>query len=374
MAIDVDADSPPRVLHLLHELTLSGAERMLASAAVELAAAGSAIVATSPQVGRFAGDLAAAGYRIVHRPFTRSLRHFIDVAKLIRAGDFDIVHVHLEQARVWYLLLARLLGLPAIATIHAEFRFTGGLRLRKAIGRRLAALVGVRFVACSQRVARNERARFGTTPCVIANWTDPARLVTGAGARALLRSSLGLSPETFLTLSIANDAPVKNLPALVDAVSKGPPEHVHVHLGQVSAELACLVDEVASDRLLLVGEVEAIGPYLAASDAFLCSSFAEGGPLVLIEAALAGLPCVTTDVGVVEEFGSRPAMVIVEPDASAIAAGIDRVRAMTPVERRDAGAELAAFASQRYVPAVGGSDYAALYRSLSKRHARQEAA
>jgi len=365
---NLDADPPPRVLHLLFELTLSGAERMLASAANELAAAGSTIVATSPNVGRFAGDLAAAGYRIVHCPFARSLRHFIDIAKILRAGSFDVVHIHLEQARIWYLLLARLLGLPAVATIHAEFRFDGALRRRKAVGRRLAALFGVRFVACSERVARNERARFGTTPAVIANWTDPARLVTTDGARDRLRSSLRLSPDTFVTVSIANEAPIKNLAALVRAVAMQGPGHIHLHLGQVSPELACLVAELASGRLLLLGEVEAIGPYLAASDAFLCTSFAEGGPLVLIEAALAGLPCVTTDVGVVEEFGSMPAMVIVEPDPSAISAGIDRVRAMTPAERRRQGAELATFAGRRYVPAVGGRHYAALYRALSHRH------
>lgn len=359
-------DGPtPRILHLLNALSLSGAELMLTSAARELGAQRSTVLATGEQVGDFAAQLLSAGYSVVHLPFARSPRYFLALARLIGRNRFDIVHVHPERARLWHILLARLMGTAVVTTVHAEFPFTGLLRLRKALGRRLAARLGARFIACSRRVARNEQTRFGIAPRVILNWANPHRGPSGAMPREQLREQLALPDSAFVTLSIANEAPVKNLDALVEAVALTEAGHVHLHAGSVSPALRARAEQFAPDKIRFLGPVDDIARCLETSDALVCCSFAEGGPLVLLEAALSALPCVITDVGIVEDFRDLAGVRIVAPDPRSIARGIAAMRDLAPAQRHVLGQQLAAFALARHTPAVGGAQYAALYRSLA---------
>lgn len=356
----------PRVLHLLNELCVSGAELMLVAGAGQLGAVGSTVLSTGKQCGSSAGALQQAGFRVNHLPFARSPWYFLQLLAFIRRGRFDVVHVHPERARLWHTLVARMCGVPVVTTLHSEFTFDGALRWRKRLGRQLARLAGARFVACSRRVARNEAERFGLDPQVILNWSDAARIKPADEAlRRHYRSELGLPATAFVTVSIANESPAKNLYALADAVAAGPPDHYHLHLGLVTDRFAALAQQRAGDRMVLCGQVAGIDHYLCAGDAFVCSSLFEGGPLALIEAALAGLPCVTTEVGIAEEFRDQPGVFFVAPEGASIEAGIARVRAMTAKARMAAGEALAAQARRNHLPAAGAAHYAALYRQLA---------
>jgi glycosyltransferase involved in cell wall biosynthesis len=62
---------------------------------------------------------------------------------------------------------------------------------------------------------------------------------------------------------------------------------------------------------------------MRAADGFVLSSVVEGLPMVLLEAAASGLPCVATDVGGVRETGV--AMIVPPRDPSALAAAMREV-------------------------------------------------
>jgi len=61
-------------------------------------------------------------------------------------------------------------------------------------------------------------------------------------------------------------------------------------------------EEKLSDKVFLVGKIEEASRYLKAFDIFLLSSIKEGFPFVLLEAGLAKLPVIASDVGGISEL------------------------------------------------------------------------
>lgn len=83
---------------------------------------------------------------------------------------------------------------------------------------------------------------------------------------------------------------------------------------------------------------------LRSVDLFVQPSRREGTPLALLEAQLAGLPCVATDVGGVRDATCREGVTLVPPgDPAALRAALD-AHATEPALRARAGAANAAFA------------------------------
>jgi glycosyltransferase involved in cell wall biosynthesis len=81
------------------------------------------------------------------------------------------------------------------------------------------------------------------------------------------------------------------------------------------------------DRVRFVGfrTQRQLRPLMVAADVLLVSSLHEAGPLVLLEAAVAGVPTVGTAVGHLVEWAPDAALVVPVDDAEALARGIERV-------------------------------------------------
>lgn len=113
-------------------------------------------------------------------------------------------------------------------------------------------------------------------------------------------------------------------------------------------------------------------PLLLESDLLLMASRHEAGPLVLLEAALAGVPTVGTAVGHLAEWMPHAALAVVPGDPVALAAAIARVLDDEPLRLR-----LASHAQRRAL-AEDADDTAArfeaLYRDLLARRGRLPAA
>ncbi|MFW6033587.1 MAG: glycosyltransferase family 4 protein [bacterium] len=94
--------------------------------------------------------------------------------------------------------------------------------------------------------------------------------------------------------------------------------------------LEALAQRVAPDRVVFAGTTDGPGSVLAAADAVALSSDSEGVPGVLIEAGLAELPVVATDVGWVRDVViDRTTGLVVPPDrpdlfAAALREALDR--------------------------------------------------
>ncbi|WP_343891445.1 glycosyltransferase [Sphingomonas oligophenolica] len=345
---------------------------MLASASDILIGDGQAsIISTGDDLGDYAPVLAAKGYEIIHIPYSFSPVFFVRIARAITASGCDVVHLHTERAAMWYSITTRLAGVANVRTIHNEFLFDGLLRLRRSVTRRIAAALGTVHIACSARVARNEKRRFGIDAIVIDNWIDTGRLyASDASSRVVLREKLNIPQDAFVAVSIGNEAPAKNIDALVEAIGLCPEELpiVFFQCGAVSDRLRQKAAALGKGRVHLLGTVSDIGQYLAASDVFVSASLFEGGQLVLMEAAAAGIYCITTRVGAAEEFEGLPNIRFIEPDAESVAEALEEVAAI-PVEERERGAsQLSEFARQRFVPEAGASRYVSVYQSTIDRN------
>lgn len=124
------------------------------------------------------------------------------------------------------------------------------------------------------------------------------------------------------------------------------------------------------DRIRFLGfrTQRELRPLLLESDLLLMASRHEAGPLVLLEAALAGIPTVGTAVGHLAEWTPNAALAVAPGDPVALAAAIARVLDDEPLRLR-----LAAHAQRRAL-AEDADDTAArfdaLYRELLARRGR----
>ncbi|MFC7698621.1 glycosyltransferase [Bradyrhizobium sp. GCM10028915] len=355
-----------KVVHVLNEIRHSGAETMLASAATFLMGKAPAIVvSTGAEIGSYAERLKRAGYKVIHIPYARSPLFWLRIFRMLREESADVLHVHTERASPYYSVVAALVGIGCVRTIHNEFQFAGILRLRRLIWRQLARLSGTVHVAVSSRVARNEKSQFGCDTLLAENWYDPTRIQETTKERRLLaRNCLGLDEESFVAVAIANEGPSKNLEALIKAIElcNNDMSIRLLHCGAHGEELKATADRVPKGAVSLMGTVDDIGLYLAACDAFVSPSFYEGGPIVLMEAAASGAVCITTRVGCAVDFEGLKNVVFVDPSPQSIAEALRQV-ARRPRESRSAdGQQLAHAMRRRFTPEVGASRYLEIYR------------
>jgi len=328
---------------------------------------GATILATGNTVGEYADHLELAGYEVHHIPFAASPSFFARVFKLVRR-NFDVVHIHTERAAMEYSLVCRIAGVPSMRTVHNEFLFDGGLRLKQILKRRASRLLGTKQIACSARVARNERARFNNPMAFYDNWIDTTK-ISGQGSELLRhqkRAALGIGQNELVAVAIGNEAPAKNLDALVEAVGMLP-EDLNLtvyHCGASSETLRAKAAALSGNRLRLLGSVGNVPDYLYASDIFVSPSLFEGGQLVLMEAAIAGLYCLTTKVGVAEEFEGQDNVVFIDSDPASIANALVSAAKLRADERQSGSDSLSQYALSRFVPQIGARRYADAYRAL----------
>jgi glycosyltransferase involved in cell wall biosynthesis len=120
-----------------------------------------------------------------------------------------------------------------------------------------------------------------------------------ADERAAARARYGLG-EGPVVAFVGTASIEKRLDRAIDTVARLP-DHTLLVAGDGSGLAAArrrAADEVG-DRAVFVGEVDDVTPILHASDVVLITSDVEGMPGVAIEAALCGVPVVSTPVGAV---------------------------------------------------------------------------
>jgi glycosyltransferase involved in cell wall biosynthesis len=163
-----------------------------------------------------------------------------------------------------------------------------------------------------------------------------------ADARRALRSTLGLDEHTFVLGYLGALSGEKRPLLAVSSVAGRPDAHlVLAGDGPLSAEVAAAGEELAPGRVHMLGSVRRPADMLSAVDALLLPSRTEGMPASLIEAALVGVPVVSTAVGAIpdmlEELGHGIAVPVDDEDAF-----IEAVRTFDPSDYDMAAARQAA--------------------------------
>lgn len=280
------------------------------------------VVGTSPHVvGRLAATRDDA--RAVVLSPIRNVRDLAAMREHVRAFRHarpDVIHVNLNTSggSPWAIVAGRVAtGARVIAVEHLPHPIRRARRrwLTKLTARLLAA-----HVAVGKRAARDVASFTGVAPgsvTTIRNGVPDVNLEPLPRSPGMVVGSLGrLEPQK------AYDVLVRALQELPGATA------VVVGEGSERSRLEELARSVGVDgRLELPGWGDDARHRLTTFDVFVLPSRWEGLPLVVLEAMLAGLPVVASDVGSVSEAVVDGATGLLVPpgDAPALAAALGRL-------------------------------------------------
>ncbi|GAB7187601.1 glycosyltransferase family 4 protein [Kitasatospora sp. Ki12] len=167
----------------------------------------------------------------------------------------------------------------------------------------------------------------------------------GRDDRRAARHALGLPADVLLVAWIGAIAPEKRLDLALDVLDRLP--DVRLAVAGDGPLRESLARHPAAARAHFLGPLPDPAPLYRAADALLLTSDSEGVPGALIEAALAGVPAVATDVGWVREVvrdGATGALVA-PGDPLALAEALGKVLA---VNRAGLGAAARAHALEHF--------------------------
>lgn len=261
------------------------------------------------------------------------------------------VHLHnhfADSSGSVAMLAAELAGLPWSFTEHGPNLFFAPERWR--LDEKVAR---ARFVACISHFCRSQMMLFSDP----AHWPkleivrcgiEPERYGTAPNRPA------GAAPRL---LFIGRLAAVKGVPVLLQALAQLAPAHPGLGLTLIGdgPDRAALAAQAAalglSERVVfagLQGEAE-VAEALAAHDMLVLPSFAEGVPVVLMEAMASRLPVVATRVGGVAELvrDGESGLLVAPGDADGLSEAIDTLL-NDPSRARRMGAAGRAFVLARH--------------------------
>jgi glycosyltransferase involved in cell wall biosynthesis len=204
----------------------------------------------------------------------------------------------------------------------------------------------VRFadaLVCASRAASERLPAQGAPRLLIANGVDTTQPLPDRGAA---RAGLGLCERDRALLFVGEVVAHKGVGELLDAaarIMRAEPDAVLLVAGEGPPEVEAMFrnqTKSLGERVRWLGHRADVPAVLRAADVFVFPSHAEGGnPLAVLEAMVAGLPVVASDIPAVREALAPDAGVLVEPrDAEALAAAVLALL-RDPARMRELGAK-----------------------------------
>lgn len=357
--------------HLIETNGPGGAERMLASMAAELQAAGSRNVLIAPAGGEqwLQRELSGTGVQVesfrLDRPFSPAFARWLET--VLRRHEVTLAHSHEFTMAIYGSWAARRAGIPHLFTMHGGRYYAE--RWRRRIALRVAAQWSGATVAVSETLARHLSHDL---------WMRASRVITiPNGVRATpaiassLRTELALPEHARLVVSVGNLYSVKGHRFLVDSLgllrTAFPELHVAIAgRGDLDTELRARAAALGvGDRLHLLGLRGDVANVLAAADVFVLPSLSEGVPLALLEAMLAARPVIATAVGEVPTVLDHGRAGVLVPPGDAPALGDALGKLLTdPARARRLGAAALTRAQENYTLSRMMERYRALYANL----------
>lgn len=223
---------------------------------------------------------------------------------LLREGA-KIVHCHMRRANTSGRIAAFLAGVPVRIATERDMGL-GKSRKHYLVDRWLAGWTDA-IVCVTRGVAEHNRARSGIAPetfRVLYNGLDLERFaVLPSPAKA--RAAFGLPEDATVIGVVGRLDPIKNVDAVIRAMMD--PRLADAHLlvvgdGRLRGELETLARDLGiAKRIRFAGFRDDLPSVYAALDAAILASSSEGIANVQLETLAAGVPLVSTPVGIAHE-------------------------------------------------------------------------
>ncbi|HUT93922.1 MAG TPA: glycosyltransferase [Thermoguttaceae bacterium] len=326
--------APVRVLHVINGEHYSGAERVQDLLAGKLPELGFEVGFVCLKPGRFP-EVRKCREAPLHEIAMRSrwdLRTVGRLVRIVRQGDYRILHAHTPRTLLIAALASLVTGVPLVYHVHSPTSRDSTHRWRN----RLNALVewlGMRaasaLIAVSGSLADHTRGLgFSKRKVSVVRNGVPGRAARSARPATKREWTLG---------TVALFRPRKGMEVLLEALATLRAQGSSVRLRAVGGfetpeyerAVKCLVEKLGlADAVEWTGFTEEVDRELAEMDLFVLPSlFGEGLPMVVLEAMAAGVPVVATRVeGVPEAIRDRRDGLLAEPaDPGSLARAIGRV-------------------------------------------------
>lgn len=284
-----------KVVHVFTSLRPSGMERMLVSSAKHWKQEGVAsVVIGCGRQHEYVEQLASAGYTVIALPGLKSLRTLARIWLEIRRQRPDVVHLHTEQMFGVLSVISKFAGAAnVVRTFHNIWAPSGLWLWRRRCERKVASLLGVKFVGVSAEVCRNEELLHGTKTRSIENWVDLDELqVSDIKSKTILRNRIGLPGPSAVAIIIGNCSEIKNHEFALEVLQPLDERIFLLHIGGESGatdlERSLWLD---GEKLLLrLGHRDDIKELLGSADVLLMPSRHEGFGVAAAEAMCMGVP------------------------------------------------------------------------------------
>lgn len=261
------------------------------------------------------------------------VRTIRDFRRLLRERRIQVAHLQGFGSLAFGRLAARTLGVPVVATIHANHKYEPrGYPWFVQLADRAFAPLTTRCIAVSQATASFAKSHQGFRDSQVEVWRNPVDLSAfqppSVEERAASREALRLPLDVPLVVAVARLDPVKGVDLLVEAwpsVIDKVPSALLLVVGEgiQRDELTSRVSALGLvDSVQFLGYRSDIPDILHAADVLALPSRSEGLPLAALEALASGIPVVGHAVGGVPELivdGDNGRLVPPDPDALAAA-------------------------------------------------------
>lgn len=310
------------------------------------------VALTCSDEGNVADFAAAEGIRFWPLPLERkpSLRHDIQgwgaLRRTLRQVAPDAALWGSPKASLLGLLACRIRKIPAVYLLHG-LRLEGAsglpravLHLLETVTCRLATVVVADGFALRDAAERLRLAPRGSVRVLAhgsANGVDPSP------SAPRYRADLGLGRDDIVVTFAGRLTTDKGIAELASAWADVAAAHATAHLvvaGRVddTDPTACELEATlqALPNAHLIGYIDDLDRLWADSDIMVLPSYREGLPLVVIEAAAAGVPAVVTDCtgGPESVVDGVTGLVVPRRDAAALGAAIARLLDEPETRRR----------------------------------------
>lgn len=323
-------NSPLKVMQLVSNLEIGGAQEVVRTLAENLVEAGCVSVVCTFKDGPLRADIERMNIPVEILPDRRnsvvSLPGFIKelfqlrrgLMRVIQKHQIDIIQTHLLRSMDFLALSLRMNAGPKVYWTFHNSMFdlredhlakNKWLLKPKRLSHHLLYRLGANWVngivAVSADVKKSILETMKGIPAekirVILNCVDVSRYGKDVN-RTALRSSLGFGASDHLMTLVATFKRQKGHRVLIEAVADIVPDFPQLHIllvgdGELREKLQSQVHESNLEgHIHFLGIRNDIADILAASDSFVLPSLWEGLPMALIEAMASRLPIVATNV------------------------------------------------------------------------------
>lgn len=270
--------------------------------------------------------------RHVARRMLYTVKTAFRFVSLMSKEKFDIIHCHNQYTGMVLSLINKLFYKSKfVYTLHTPFwtlpdeqlpnLFFLKTQVERACMRNSTKVIAV---SNSQKIMAEKRTGLEHGKITyIPNGVDLLRFYPG---KSNVRKTL-TSPNEKIVLCVARISRIKNQMSIIKAIPKVISKNKKVKFvfaGQIDDrryfdEILKFIDgNGLKEYVKFIGAVEntKIPEYYRAADIFVLPSFAEGMPLVLLEAMASGLAMIASNIGPNKELGKKREIIYFDPDSS----------------------------------------------------------